>query len=245
MKTPKKKKIKNIRGIKLPKFMRMVNVKVRTKLLIFFLLIGIVPIMIVGYVSYKGAEETIETEVGRYSKQLINQTVDNVDSIIREMENSTMSIVTNQQLVNLLGKTDYDDSFQQLMDEREIESTFLNIILANDDIQGIMMCRTNGETISSGDVSGVDDDFVNSNAYKTVMAAGGSPVWITALNDSYENIYLMRRLMSLSSGKVAGVIVYIMKESVFCNIYKDIELSEQADIMLVDNSTIISSLDQE
>ena len=75
--------IKLFKKIKLPEFLLMNNFKVRTKLIIFFLFISIVPLTIVGLYSYQSAESTIENKVGNYSQELVKQAVVNINSKIK------------------------------------------------------------------------------------------------------------------------------------------------------------------
>ncbi|MTI59494.1 MAG: hypothetical protein FH762_05805 [Firmicutes bacterium] len=47
------------------------RIRVKTLLIVSFLLIGIVPLSIIGYFTYQGSRATIEEKVGFYSKEIV------------------------------------------------------------------------------------------------------------------------------------------------------------------------------
>ena len=109
MKKILRKIIRLFKKIKLPEFLLMNNFKVRTKLIIFFLLISIVPLTIVGLYSYQSAESTIENKVGNYSQELVKQAVVNINSKINSLTDLTMNIITDRELMKIFEKKNYDD----------------------------------------------------------------------------------------------------------------------------------------
>src|SRR5690554_1152589 len=96
------KNLKFYNKIKAKNFFGKNYLSVRTRLLIFFLLLSIIPLLIIGYVSYQGAESTIEESVGVFSQQLASQITENVNFKLQELNNSTLNIISDRVLVQAL-----------------------------------------------------------------------------------------------------------------------------------------------
>lgn len=236
-----------LKRISIFKLFKMNKLKVRTKLLIFFLLLSIIPLTIIGYVSYQGAEDTIEIKIGNFSYELINQITVNMNAKMNELENITTNIILDDTLTELLLKTDYENAFLRMQDNRKISKSLTGIIYSNSDLQDIIVYRENADNIIAGD-SGLGDvftdNFKNSKIYKTAMKQMGKPVWVTGFNDSYKYVYIMRQLSSFNYDPV--LLIFAIPEESFNKIYNSIDLGEDALVFILnEDRKIISSLDKE
>lgn len=223
--------------------------KVKGRLLFFFLVLSIVPLALVGYVSYQGAERTVEESVGSFSHELVSQIIVNIDFKIQELENSTMSIIANNDLIQLILRTDYENAYEQIQMQREVESHLSNIVYSNNDVQGILVLKEDNNNISVGrfDQQNVfNTDFSNSDIYERVMSAAGRPIWVTGLNGSYDTVYLMRMLSSINLSNQSAILVYEIPQNRFADMYSGLNLGEKAVVFLLnEEQEIISHLDED
>ncbi len=236
-----------LKKINLFKLFKMNKVKVRTKLLIFFLLLSIIPMSIIAYVSYQGAENTIENKIGNFSYELINQINVNINSKMNELENLTTNIILNDELTELLLKDDYENTFLKMQDEREISRNLTGIIFSNNDIEDIIIYREGADNFVAGESGQGDifaDNFKNSETYKAAMEQNGKPVWVTGFDGSYEYVYIMRQLSSFNYDP--ALLVFVISEESLSQIYDSINLGEDASVFVLNqNREIISALDKE
>ncbi|WP_094547763.1 methyl-accepting chemotaxis protein [Petroclostridium xylanilyticum] len=215
------------------------KLKIRTKLIIFFLLLSIMPLTIVGAFSFSGARKTVEKKVGVFSEQLLKQVKNNIDSKILEVEKATMMILGNYEVMKIISTTySNDNMYQKIEDSRKIENVLSSIIFSSPDIKSIMVIKSNGEKISNEFIPGLDkyflsDEFKKSETYKAVREAGGKAVWVTGLNGDYSQIFVMRKLTNVVKAEDAGTLIVAIPESVISTIYDGVELGKNGTIMML------------
>ncbi len=221
------------------------RIRVRSRLIIFFLLIGIIPLTIIGYFSYVSSRATVEDKVGLYSQELIEQSVINVNTRIAEIEKASFMIISNRNLMNIISKTKYADEFEQLLDIKDINAELQSIVQSNPGINGIIIYRENADIFSTFQqddyLNHIGENFEETKPYQKVVTADGDPVWVTGFNESYENVYLMRRLKSVVNYKPIGVLVLVLNTRAIENIYKNIDLGENAAICILNEKKAVIS----
>lgn len=240
-----KKMIKLFKKIKLPEFLLMNNFKVRTKLIIFFLFISIVPLTIVGLYSYQSAESTIENKVGNYSQELVKQAVVNINSKIKSLTDLTMNIITDRELMKIFEKKSYEDQFQKLQDSKDVDSKLSSLVYSNNDIKGISVL-TEEQRFTAGQMNDFENKFKKTDTYQKVMDSGSKPIWVTGLdseNDTknHDSIYIVRKLNSMFSGSNIGTLVFHIEPDTFTELYSDINLGDKADVFILDQARYIIS----
>ena len=74
----------------------MKKMGMRGKLIFVFLLVSIVPILIIGSIAISKSVETMQNEVGFYSKKTITLMGKNIDMMVGEVEKDLISLMSNQ-----------------------------------------------------------------------------------------------------------------------------------------------------
>jgi methyl-accepting chemotaxis protein len=240
----KDSKIKGLfrKVIELP-FNALSHIRVRSRLIIFFLIIGIIPLTIVGYFSYVNSRKTIENKVGLYTQELIKQSVINVNTIIEETEKASFMIISNRNLMNIISKTNYADDVEQLMNIREINAELQSIVQSSPGLNGIIVYRENVDSFHTyqqdNHLNYIGENFEETEVYQKVAETDGDPVWVTGFNDIYDNIFLMRRLKSVRTYRPIGLLVLVLNPRSINNILNNIELGEDDTISIMNEDKII------
>jgi len=230
-------------------YIKLNNVKVLTKLFVAFILLSVLPLAILGYLSYTGAEETIEEQVGTFSKELTVQIANNINLKVQELEKATTGILANQEFMDIISKEDYSDEMQRFRDNTFINDLLMEKSISNKDVDGILIYRPDKNNFSSGDINNSQvfkENFKNSPIYRKVIGERGGITWISGLNSSFEYFYIMRSIISNVSGKSQGLLIFEIPQAVFTELYKNISLAEGTSVSIVDNTNnVISSSIQE
>lgn len=227
------------------------RVKVKNLLIIAFLLIGIIPLTVIGYFTYQESKNTIEDKVGFYSQEIVNQVIDKIDIKLAELENSTLPLYVDQDLMSLLVKTEFNNAYEEYQTNRRVSDIINNVVIFNNDISGIIIIKDDGKRYfaeiteqKANEILG--ENFNNSALYKMVIAEGGRPVWITNYNGINENIYLMRKLTDFRSRQNLGVLIYVINSDVFQRIVTSANFGEEAEVLLINQDrTIITTQEKE
>ncbi len=220
------------------------RIKVKTILIVSFLLIGIIPLTVVSYFTYQGSRDTIQDKVGFYTQEIVKQVVDKINNKMTEINKSTMMIVSDLELNSLISTLEFDNAYDKMMANKDITETLNSISRSNDDLEGIAIFRENDEhiysKISKENVENrLGANFTNSSLYQETLNSGGKGIWVTGFNGNYQNIFYMRRLVNLRSTNTIGVMVYILNNDVLHNVISEAEFGEGAEIQLIDQNNII------
>lgn len=79
-------------GLSFEKLKNIRNLKIRTRLILLFLLFSLLPMMITGFFSYQQSSKAIQNKVNTYSRQVVNQVAKNVKVEMTRLENDTVEI---------------------------------------------------------------------------------------------------------------------------------------------------------
>ena len=166
------------------------------------------------------SKNAVEDKVGFYSRRMLNQVIDKIDIKLAELENSTLSLYGDQDLMSLLVKTEFNNAYEEYQTNRRVSDIINNVVIFNNDISGIIIIKDDGKRYfaeiteqKANEILG--ENFNNSALYKMVIAEDGRPVWITNYNGINENIYLMRKLTDFRSRQNLGVLIYVINSDVF------------------------------
>lgn len=235
--------MKKIRKLYLRLFGRL---KVRTGLIIFFLLISVLPLVFIGYYSYVNSKLAIESKVGFFSKELVNQIRINIEGKVEEVEKSTTQVISDFDMLKLISINN-NNSFQREQANIKITEYLTNIVMSNQDLEAIIIVKPNNEDIiyrenindeqvATGNTGSSEDylgrGFEESVIYRRVVNADGKAVWVTSLDSSPDKIFVMRKIVNVNDFSTAGVLVYIMDKKIFNNVYSSIDMGVNSSIVL-------------
>lgn len=247
------KKIRNIFNLKKnQKRVRLsfTKTKVKTILIMSFLLIGVIPLIIVGYTTYKGSRTAIEDKVGFYSQAIVEQVVDKIDNKMEEYEKSTMMFLSDRELNDILSITEFEDAYDKMQSINKVTEKLNSILFSSNDLTAITILTDKDITYNSA-VNTVESDIFQNNSldddvYKKVVEAAGRPVWVTGYHGNYNYIYLMRKLTKSYSSETLGILIYIIDSEELKNIIADVKFGERAEVQLfTEKKDIITALDNE
>ncbi|OMC87245.1 hypothetical protein BK128_07350 [Viridibacillus sp. FSL H7-0596] len=130
---------------------RFKNYTLKTKLLLTYIIITIIPTALLGYVAYSQYVLSVERQVGTYIPRLLNQANNNMERQIEQYFDEMNQINNNKEVMNILRKSTYQNVSNMKQDEHVVEN-----YLASSFMQG------SREHIISVFVSSKDRLFQNS-----------------------------------------------------------------------------------
>ena len=156
---------------------RIRDISIRAKLIVFFLMMSISLVMIVGISTYKSSSEVIDSQTQAYTKSILSQIKDRVDGIREETLKVTIPIVINPQIQNndlkSLEIADYISLKAKIVSEMAL------IMFIKNYISSIYICYNDGSIISSEQPNQYDiEHFIDYEVYKTAINESTKPVWL-------------------------------------------------------------------
>lgn len=122
------------------------------KLLVFSALIVVIPLLLVGVISYKQAEHVLEKETRHYSWQIITQVQNYMENYLRDFELSTIKIVNHPDTIAFLRmKTSEEIEKVDLL--RAMRRVLIDASFSRSDIANVTIVLNEGQIISSSEDS--------------------------------------------------------------------------------------------
>lgn len=237
------------------------KVKIQPKLICFFIIVAIIPLLLSSSMSYKETSSAIHNKISTFSQQLMNQISDNVDRELMRLENDSIEIefssLVQETLMNIENMSDWEVEKVQLSLQEALVKKFSTL---HDVSDVLIYTNSNKKMVAYGDKGGFAinyrEDFIN--GYLDLLdSAEGTPVWISANEENEERlvafatsseqmnksncILLGRAIVSLENSDIIGRLIIRTNEKHFSKIYQDLSIGSGTDIFLIDSDGIVVS----
>ncbi|CAM3617384.1 sensor histidine kinase [Marinicrinis lubricantis] len=119
-----------------------------TKLLAYFVLLVVLPLLLVGLLSYREASGVLERESRQYSWQILEQVKIYMEDYLRDFEISTLKILNHADMVNYLKVKTVEEAMDSDLN-RAARNVLKNAAYSRSDIANITVILDGIQTISS------------------------------------------------------------------------------------------------
>lgn len=214
------------------------NLGIRVKLLILFTLLSVLPTVLIGVISYSKSSSAVETKTNRYSLQILEQTSENINQMLKSYEMICYNIAKNTEIVGAINKA--DENF-------DIDSTLMvrnylqNIIISRrDEIASIFLYSSGGRQFHEGDVLATAIlNYSKSGIFRNTKSSGGKIVWTTSSEDS--EVFRSKGFLTVSkllkdpiTQKDEGSVLIFLKEKTIEDMYNKFLLEKGGVIFVLD-----------
>lgn len=212
------------------------HIKIRTKLILSFMFILIIPLFIVVNFFYGRSLEVVESKVKLVTSELSTQANTALNMQIRQIENLSDQIFSNKTIYTNLSPSVKKDAYSKYQKTNEALSALGTYTLSNDYIEAIYLYLYDDDSVlNSG--STIDSDYLkaefkNSDEFKEQINKKGFK-WITGLNNKYDKLYLIRNLSNLNYGSDIGIMLISTKIDTFLSIIDDVNLGDNTSFYIV------------
>lgn len=225
------------------------NVKIGIQLVLSSLFIMAVPLTIVVFFFYSSAVSAVESKVKMITNELSTQANTAMNMQIAEIQNLSTQIFSNQSVYNNLTLKINDDSYSKYQKRNNAISALNSYSLSTDYLESIYVYLDSDQSIINSGTAKDDkylkENFKTSNEYSNFVGQRGVR-WISGLNNNYSRIYLLRNMSNITYGTELGYMLLEIREAIFSDIIKNINLGENSSFYITDaDGTIIISADEE
>jgi len=242
-------------GLSFEKLKNIRNLKIRTRLILLFLLFSLLPMMITGFFSYQQSSKAIQNKVNTYSRQVVNQVAKNVKVEMTRLENDTVEIgfseIVQKMLIDYENMSEWEvlNAGNTLQDILVKKFSFLHdvsdVLLFTENNGRIIAYGEKGYTLSlKGDYqSSLLDDIKNKNGISVWRPIGWEDTnHLVRRVIVFENgLIVGKAIKSLYEGEYIGAVVIRTNESFFADIYRSIDIGTGADLFIIDSNGVVVS----
>ncbi|MFD2114582.1 sensor histidine kinase [Paenibacillus yanchengensis] len=226
---------------KLHTLLRQTNIK--SRLIIALLLITIVPIVLSGLYSYKGASDAIRSKISTYSAEIMKQIRKNVQLENKKYIGLSDSIMLNSSVQQ------YMQQYNQLDEVSKKEmSVYINRLLTEkldllQKIKSVKIIDTTGQVIYDMGYNSIHDRDI-ARVIQSMQRGDGSDQWSYLTTEQGEAcIVLTRPISSLQHWDTdLGYIMISISEPLYSSeLYADVDMGTGADIFIADQQGVVIS----
>jgi len=185
-------------------------ISIKAKLIVSHILIAVLPILIVVIILTSLASDSLLEKVNSSNMAYVSKVTKILDGKIKSVEDIARIILSDIDLNNTIrkDKDDYENAYLMLKDrETNFDKKVQALEFSNDMIKSIVLVKE--EEFLGKDPYNLKqafEDFYSSEEYIIVKEASTNVVWFSNLYDT-EDLFLMRNINSITSGKFIGVLI--------------------------------------
>ncbi len=231
------------------------HISIQYRLISLFLLLSLIPMIVIGFYSYKQSSEAITSKINTYSLQIVNQVVLNVEVEMNRLEYDTIEIGFSNLVQDTLINYEKMSEWERFNAENIMLETFVKKFTFLHDVSDVLLFTLNNEKITGyGNATyglNLKSDYL-AELLQEIRNKNGVPVWRTVddrdelhvieriINDK-NGILIGRSINNLIEGEQIGVIIIRTNERYFSRIYRNINVGNGAEIFLMDSKGLIVS----
>ena len=211
------------------------NIKIRTRLIISFLVISLVPLAITGIIGFSKSSQAIESKIRAYSDQVTIQLGKNIQTSISQVEGMANDITLNKDIQNGLEKFKSMDEMGKVALSQKINSAIAS--KATGDIRGVEIF-VNGNSIFSNGVQSSEFSVEEMNKItESADNSGGKASWnfISRKNETKKILVMSKDIKSLNTGSKIGFINIYVSADCFLKNIQEIDLGDGVGIIVLNS----------
>jgi two-component system, sensor histidine kinase YesM len=217
----------------------------RSKLLIYFFALILLPFTTLGVLGNWVSSRTIEKEATRHTEQMIAQVQNNTEFYIRDTE-STINLLANEpEVINFLGLNQHSPAATKLPIETEIKRFMSNIQGTHPEIAGIMLVNEQDQDISNN-MSRISKDALTNDPWymeavrsPSVFHLISMPIGRNIKNrinySADEVVSVVKEIDDPATGKNHGVILIDLKLDFLEKVIKGVSLGKNGFVYIMDD----------
>lgn len=232
-----------MRGIVLLSKIKKVSIdlSIRNKLFISFLLLNFIPLAIIGTLTYQKSNILIQEKTNDYTIDLLSEVSKNIELNLREIDRLYYTIFTNPEVRRALEQA--NSGQLSMVDYLSLSNGISQILYAaiidRDDIENVHLISLNGHVFQTGDARSLSAQL-NKTDWDQIMNNKGNLIW---LNLEREPLFIAggSSVYDVDNLKKIGYFVLEYKKTSLYKYYSQIKLHKQGELYIIDrNGQIIS-----
>lgn len=219
------------------------NLKIQYKLLFYFLVLILLPILTIGFLTNIIFTDTIENSANESAIQTIIQANVNIETRIKSIKNLMMIIERNPQVLEFFRVKASENSDNKAIIESSVRSFLAGITDNYTDIEGIALISNKDDLISNELYKLVQDPLIEERWYKDSVSEDGdfnlmgSPVGrklVEYKNVSADDIIsITKAVKDPSNGEITGVILIDLNLNPLKDMLKNIKLGKVGFVYII------------
>ncbi|MCX8130614.1 MAG: sensor histidine kinase [Clostridia bacterium] len=219
---------------------RLANMSIRSRLLLYFVMFFIIPIIMIGVISYSVSLSIIKERAVDFSSQTVKRVTDETEKILLEAHKIAVMIANDPTIQEPLRIPQHEDISDRFSTDLKTDSRLSFIESYSAGFYGFYVIGQNGGKYKSNYCSIKDEDLRKQDWFRKIINSSG-PVWFGIHTDSYavetagqSFISVGLRIVDKASGQISGVVLIDIAVERFTEVTKDSKLGKTGYMFVVD-----------
>jgi methyl-accepting chemotaxis protein len=234
--------IANIWEIILNSGSHMRNIRIQYRLIGSFLLLSLVPLILMGAISYSKSSMAITSKASMYSSELMKKTATNLQMELARFESLERDIGyqdTIQQSFASYQKQFGDEKMSTLL---KVSRFLTGNMGTYQEIMEVGIVPSKVEDTGGIPTLSKMDETAGKNILAAARAAKGSPVWsMSSGQDGRIRMVVARDINFINGGGKLGVIIMNIDAKYFSDMFKDMNMGQGSEIFITDSKGLVLS----
>ena len=221
------------------------DLSIKKKLLLAFYIQIIIPMIFMGFLSYRNSAETIKQMSTNYAKDILQMIELRFNDYLSNLSIISQDLLYDKTIYNALVQKNTNDPLLDYEIENEISNSMKKIILSRPEIQSIAIVSNDGRFYYADDNSS-RNSIKNILPYDEVLEKArqnqGKVTWYTESSNGVVNhIYLVRTIYHQDTFREIGLQAILVNKNFLKTVYDGLTRSMQNIIILSDNYDLIAA----
>lgn len=240
---------KNLKGYSFDIWNKIINSEkvfrrmgIQYRLIGSFLLLSVIPLLLMGIISYSKSSSAISSKISTYSIQVMNDIKMNIQTDLTKYETIVDDIGLSEEVQAGFIDFDMKESNQKEEAVNQITKIMREKAIKLKEVVEVVIFPDKGDPISLYSFKSLKKDEAVKNA-QTAASTYGTPKWAIARGENNINCLSVGAgfISTKSVGKL-GIVTIGIDENYFVDKYRNVNLGNGAEIFIVDsNGLVISS----
>ncbi|HBE80024.1 MAG TPA: hypothetical protein DDW65_19925 [Firmicutes bacterium] len=221
---------------------------IRNQIIFFFLVVSLIPIIIIGVISYSDSKEAIIMKNSKYSQNELSQTIQNLEMKLQGIESISMQFVSNTENNKLLRDFCNVEARNESSRQQDTRVLLQSVAFNYKDDYAISFVSLH-DTVKHIESSPLPRAFFENNQrkfFKQVIAGNGRVIWSLYSVPNKNNLIVMGRIIKDTlNGDQLGILFIFVNEKTISDVINpnaDTDKNDNYSIIIDENGTIISNL---
>lgn len=225
------------------------NMPIKIKLIAMLFIQVLVPLILIGFLSYKNSESIIKENSTDYSRDILNMIQLRLSDYVDNMTEISQDILYEEKIYDVLkSNADIEDPLMQFEYENTVNSYLKMVVITRPEIRSICIYSNDGRSYYQDDntrEAGSKDEIPYLRMIEEARLKNGKPyLHIVSENKKVKDIYLVRQINDRDNFKELGLLVIHMKKEVLDDVYQGLTGNLQNIIILTSDMEMIATRDE-
>ncbi len=222
------------------------NLSIRNKLVSTLFVQILIPLVLIGYLSYKNSESIINENSTNYSRDILNMIQLRLDDYTDNLTNISQDLLYEDRIYTALKSSyDTDDPIQQYEYENTINSYLKMVVISRSEIRSICIFSDDGKEYYQDDntrEAGSSEDIPYSDMLGKARQMKGKPyIHVVSEGNKAKAIYLVRQINDRDRFGELGLLVIKIKMELLDEVYQGLTGNLQNIMILSPDMDLIAS----